>query len=61
MVSNTLSSDQIREYKKLLNKYVPYSEEEINAIELDSKDYDYWRMRAYIAKKALRKAGLLEE
>lgn len=61
MASNTLSSDQIREYKRILNEYVPYSQEEINAIELDSKDYDFWRMRAFIAKKALDQAGLLDD
>lgn len=57
----TLNPEQIDNYKEILRKYKPYSEEEINNLELDSKDYDYWRRRAYMAQKALREAGLLEE
>ena len=57
----TLSPEQIEEYRKILMMYIPYSEEEINQLELDSTDYDFFRRRAYMAQKALREAGLLNE
>lgn len=57
----TLSPEQIEEYRKILMMYIPYSEEEVINIEFDSKDYDFYRLRAYMAQKALREAGLLDE
>lgn len=57
----TLSPEQIEEYRKILMMYIPYSEEEVINIEFDSKDYDFYRLRAYMAQKALREAGVLDE
>ncbi len=61
MASITLKPEQIENYKQILKKYTPYTEDEINHIETDSTEYDYWRRRAYMAQKALKEAGLLEE
>ena len=61
MASNTLNDNLISYYKKCLEEAEPYSYEEIINIPADSTDYDWKRLKAYMAKKTLREAGLLEE
>lgn len=56
-----LNPEQIKNFRQTLKKYKPYSEKEILELELDSKSYDFWRWYAYMAQKALKEAGLLEE
>lgn len=58
---NTLTPEQIQRYKKRLETTKPYTEEEINNIPFDSPEFDFDRSEAYMAKKALQKAGLLKE
>ena len=61
MGSITLSQEKIDKYRQWLNNATPYTEEEMNNIPFDSGDYDMDRCRAYMAQKALKEAGLLEE
>ena len=61
MASNTLNDNLISYYKKCLEESEPYSYEEIINIPADSTDYDPKRRSAYMAQKALKEAGLLEE
>lgn len=61
MGSNTLSDDLIVFFKKCLEEAEPYTYEEIINIPADSTDYDPKRRSAYMAQKALKEAGLLEE
>lgn len=61
MASVTLTPEQIEKYRELLKQAVPYTEEEAMDIPLDSHDYDWERLKAYMAKKSLQEAGLLDE
>lgn len=61
MDSVTLTQEQIKKFREWLKEAKPYTDEEHDAIPLDSTNYDWKRMKAYIAKKALQKSGLLEE
>lgn len=61
MDSSTLTPEQIKKYRDWLSNAVPYTEAELSNIPFDSTDYDMAKSRAYMAQKALRKAGLLEE
>lgn len=61
MALHTMNSKQIEEYKDWLKKYEPYTYEEFINIPLDSLEYDIGKYKAFIAQKALREAGLLEE
>lgn len=57
--SYKLSEEEIKKYREILAKAVPYTEKEIADIPLDSCDFDIDRMSAFNAQRALKKAGLL--
>ena len=61
MALTSLTPEQIEKYKLILKETSPYTEEEVINIPFDSNDYDWKRLKAYMAKKTLREAGLLEE
>ena len=61
MASVTLTPEQIEKYRLILKKTVPYTEQEVIDIPLDSHNYDWERLKAYMAKKSLQEAGLLDE
>lgn len=61
MESITLSQERIDKFRQWLKNAIPYTYEEIVNIPFDSTDYDMDRCRAYMAQKALREAGLLDE
>jgi hypothetical protein len=54
-----LTDEEIEKYKKRLMKAEPYTQEDVDNIPFDTLDYDWDRMDAYDAKKALEQAGLL--
>ncbi|MEE0266338.1 MAG: hypothetical protein UD936_12005 [Acutalibacteraceae bacterium] len=57
--SYKLSEEEIKKYREILAKAVPYTEKEIVDIPLDSWYFDIDRMSALNAQRALKKAGLL--
>lgn len=61
MALHTLNQKQVEEYRDWLKKYEPYTYEEVINIPLDSQEYDIGKYKAYIAQKALKEAGLLDE
>ena len=61
MDSITLTPEQIKKFKNWLKEATPYTDEEHDAIPFDSTNYDWKRMKAYMAKKKQKKAGLLDE
>lgn len=61
MALHTLSQKQVSEYKEWLRRYEPYTYEEIINIPFDSQEYDIGKYKAFVAQKALKEAGLLEE
>lgn len=53
------SDEEIKKFKKLLEKAKPYTQKEIDDIPFDSCDFDIDRMRAFNAQRALKELGLL--
>ncbi len=54
-----LSPEQIDNYKKQLSAAKPYTLDEIVAIPYDSCDFDFDRLNAHVAQRALKEAGIL--